>query len=79
MGGEASERFDLPLTDASPGNRDAPQHAKELILGDERDDDGPVGPGGKRPSVFELGSYLVYFRRPALGAAAAPNGLAFAG
>ncbi|HEY6173058.1 MAG TPA: MFS transporter [Kofleriaceae bacterium] len=27
----------------------------------------PVGPGGKRPAVFDLAVYLEYFRRPGLG------------
>jgi MFS family permease len=27
-----------------------------------------VGPGGKRPGVFDLGTYLEYFKRPGLGA-----------
>ena len=28
----------------------------------------PVAPGGKRPAVFDLSTYLEYFRRPGLGA-----------
>jgi MFS transporter, DHA1 family, tetracycline resistance protein len=28
---------------------------------------GPAGPGGKRPGLFDLDTYLEYFRRPGLG------------
>jgi MFS transporter, DHA1 family, tetracycline resistance protein len=30
--------------------------------------DGATGPGGKRPALFDVATYLAYFRRPGLGA-----------
>jgi MFS family permease len=55
----------LSYTLLEPGG--SPQAAPDTAPSTDAAVAGPAAPGGKRPGVFELSTYMAYFRRPGLG------------